>query len=263
MDGTSFSENCLNKMSWYVNRKLTVCPRKNSSTVKRAFKVWDWADADSLCSDESLNDATEGEGTDSSQGEAVSISARGSDAVEFECEIRYCCADSESKDCGCNLKVVDLWDEARSIAYKISMLKGKSIKHFGYLVPANKIGWVKAGYYRSMPKAYKEKFKNEREKKSHQYYADHLEEKARKCAWFRFWWHPMIRFFDLCFIVLIALVLFSDGMTRLGEILVDRFDDLSSVDAGLFALFGIAVLSTRLIWQIGKAIKKFFLPQVC
>ena len=258
------SENCLNKMSWCVIRKLNSlfkkkklqnCQKQDGSTVKRAFMVWDRADADLLCCDESLNDAVEGEVSDSSQSEVVSeTNGKKIDSVKLEYEIRYCCAESKLKNCDCNLKVAELWVEARSIAYKISMLKNESIKHFGYLVPADEIKWVKAGYYRSLPKIYKKKFKNERKEKSSQYYADHLEEKARQNAWFRFWWHPVPQFLYLCFIVFIALAAFYRGIDRLNKILNDKYDDFSLLEAGLFALFGIVILLVLLSRQIKKPI---------
>ena len=263
-----FSENCSNEMSWSVIKQLNCVPKKNKSqncqkqdgpTKKKAFMVWDRADVDSLCCYESFNDATEDEGSDSSQSEVASeTNGKESDSVKLECEIRYCCADSKLKDCGCDLKVADLWIEARSIAYKISMLNDKTIKHFGYLVPADEIGWVKAGYYRSLPKAYKKKFKNERKNKSHQYYADHFEEKARQNAWFRFWWHPVTQLLYLCFIGLIALSVFFRRLVGFDTFLGDRYDDLSSVEAGLFALLGIIVLLILLGRKVKEAIKFWF-----
>lgn len=260
-----FSENCSNEMSWGVNRQLNCvskkkksqnCQKQDGSTTKKAFMVWDRADIDSLCCYESLNDATEDEGSDSSQSEVVSeTSSREIDSVELEYEIKYCCADSKLKDCDCNLKVVELWAEARSIAYKISMLKNESIKHFGYLVPADEIGWVKAGYYRSLPKIYKKKFKNEKKRKSRQYYADHLEEKARQNAWFRFWWHPVTQFLYLCFTVSIALIVFFLRLVGFDTFIGDKYDDLSSVEAGLSAFFGIVVLFILLDKKVKEAIK--------
>ena len=266
-----FSENCSNEMSWSVIKKLNSmfkrfnsvskkkksqnCQKQGGSTTKMAFMVWDRADLDSLCCYESLNDATVNKGSDSSQSEVVSeTSGREIDSVELEYEIKYCCADSKLKDCDCNLKVAEFWVEARSIAYKISMLKNESIKHFGYLVPADKIGWVKAGYYRSLPKDYRKKFKNEKQKKSREHFEDHLEEKARQNAWFRFWWHPVTQFLYLFFIVLIAFAAFFEGIDRLNKILEDRYDDFSLVEAGLFALFGIAVLLILFGRQVKKAI---------
>lgn len=255
-------ENCLNEISWCLIKKLNGlfkkkelqdCQKQHSSTAKRAFKVWYLEDPDSLCCDEGLNDSVEGEGSDSSQGEAVSeTSSKEGDSVKFEYQVRYKYADSESKDCGCDLKVADLWIEARSIAYKISMLKDKTIKHFGYLVPVDEIGWVKAGYYRSLPKDYKKKFKNERKKKSRQYFADYLEEKARKNAWFRFWWHPLTQMLLRLFILLFAFIGLSIGLVKLDKILTDRFEDLTSVSAGLFAFLVILFL----LFLFGKKITK-------
>ena len=269
-----FSENCSHEMSWSVIKKLNSmfkrfnsvskkkksqnCQKQDGSTTKMAFMVWDRADLDSLCCCESLNDATVDEGSDSSQSEVVSeTSGREIDSVELEYEIKYCCADSKLKDCDCNLKVAEFWVEARSIAYKISMLKNESIKHFGYLVPADKIGWVKAGYYRSLPKDYRKKFKNEKQKKSREHFEDHLEEKARTNAWFRFWWHPFTRAILFSYIVVFALIIFTIWVDRLNEILISTFEDFASIDAGLFALFGIVALLALLILKIKKGTKTF------
>ena len=262
-----FSENCLNEMSWSVIRKLDGvskkekfqnCQKQHSLRAKRAFEIWYLSGADSLYFSKNLNDSTGVEGSDLRKGETASeTSDRESDSAEIECEIRYGFTDSESKDHNCDLKAADLWTEARSIAFQISMLKNESIKHFGYLVPSDEIGWVKAGYYRSLPKAYKKKLKNQ-EKKSRRYFADHLEEKARRNAWFRVLWHPLTRLLLVCYFGLIALVLFRIRVDRLNTILEDRFDDLTSVGAGLFALLIIVFLFTLLSWQILKRVKIFF-----
>lgn len=261
------SENCLNEMSWYLIRKLNNLFKKkessdpqkqHNSTAKGVFEVWYLADEDSMCCGENLDDDTGDKASDFSISEAASeTSDRESESVKFECEIRYSCADSESKDWGCNLKVVDLWAEARSIAYKISMLKNDSVKHFGYLVPRNEIGWVKAGYYRSLPIAYKKKFKNERKKKSQQYFGDYLEEKARKNVWFRFWWHPISQSLFCIFIVLIAITTFYTRLFGLDRFLVDKFDNLASSEAGLIALVGIIFIMFLLIWEIYRSVKTF------
>lgn len=250
------SENCLNKLKdMFKEKESSYCQKQHSSTAKRVFEVWYLAGDDSLWCDENLNDAAEDEGSDLSISEtAAGTSDRESGSVKFECEIRYSCAE----DCDCDLKVVDLWAEARSVARKISMLQNESIKHFGYLVPADEIGWVKAGYYRSLPKAYKKKFKKKRKKISKQYFADYLEEKARKNVGFRFWWHPMSRFLIFLVILIIAIRSFNIGSDILTEFLENESDNLAIVIAGLVALAGVLVLLVLLLWRISKSINLCF-----
>ena len=260
-------ENCLNEMSWYVLRKLNGsfkkkefqdCQKQHSSTVKRDFKICYLADIDSLYLDDNSNNSTSDKGSEYYKGEVeFETSVRESNSVKLECEIRYSCANSESKDHGCDLKAADLWTEARSIAYKISMFKDKSIKHFGYLVPKGEIGWVEAGYYRSLPKDYRKKFKNEKQKRSREHFEDHLEEKARTNACFRFWWHPFTRLILFLYIFMFALIVFYNGVFRLDKILESRFEDLASVDAGLFASLGLLVLLVLLILKIKNGTKTF------